>query len=137
MADDGAMSATRLVRSPTLAAAPYAYAACVAPGSTLHFLAGACPLDVEGETVAPGDVTAQTAQALGNVRQALADAGAALTDVVFLRVLVASDRRDDLVQAWQEVRRAFGDHDPPGTLQGVTVLGYPDQLVEVEVVAAT
>ncbi|MEU8182404.1 hypothetical protein AB0B85_13240 [Micromonospora sp. NPDC049044] len=29
-----------------------------------------------------------------------------------------------------------GDHDPPSTLLGVAVLGYTDQLVEVEAVAA-
>ena len=34
------------------------------------------------------------------------------------------------------VRAAFGDHDVPSTLMGVTVLGYPHQLVEVEAVAA-
>jgi hypothetical protein len=34
------------------------------------------------------------------------------------------------------VRDAFGDHDVPSTLLGVTVLGYPDQLVEIEAVAA-
>ena len=37
--------------------------------------------------------------------------------------------------AWQVVRAAFGDHDAPSTLLGVAVLGYPDQLVEVEAVA--
>ncbi|CAA9274384.1 MAG: RidA/YER057c/UK114 superfamily protein [uncultured Arthrobacter sp.] len=30
----------------------------------------------------------------------------------------------------------MGDRDVPGTLLGVTVLGYPDQLVEVEAIAA-
>lgn len=33
------------------------------------------------------------------------------------------------------VRDAFGDHDVPSTLMGVTVLGYHDQLVEIEAVA--
>jgi enamine deaminase RidA (YjgF/YER057c/UK114 family) len=33
------------------------------------------------------------------------------------------------------VHAAFGEHAPPSTLVGVTVLGYPDQLVEVEAVA--
>jgi enamine deaminase RidA (YjgF/YER057c/UK114 family) len=42
----------------------------------------------------------------------------------------------DLGAVWQVVRDAFGDHDPPSTLLGVTVLGYDDQLVEVEAVAA-
>lgn len=34
------------------------------------------------------------------------------------------------------VRDAFGGHDVPSTLMGVTVLGYTDQLVEIEAVAA-
>jgi hypothetical protein len=34
------------------------------------------------------------------------------------------------------VRDAFGAHDVPSTLLGVTVLGYADQLVEIEAVAA-
>ena len=51
-------------------------------------------------------------------------------------VFVASERREDLVTAWQAVREHFGDHDAPSTLVGVAVLGYPDQLVEVEAVAS-
>lgn len=51
-------------------------------------------------------------------------------------MLVASARQEDLVTAWQVVRDAFGDHDVPSTLLGVTVLGYADQLVEIEGVAA-
>ena len=34
-----------------------------------------------------------------------------------------------------EVAAAFGDHDVPSTLLGVTVLGYPEQLVEIEAIA--
>jgi enamine deaminase RidA (YjgF/YER057c/UK114 family) len=51
-------------------------------------------------------------------------------------VYVATTRREDLVTAWNVVRRQFGEHDAPSTLLGVSVLGYPDQLVEVEAVAA-
>jgi hypothetical protein len=50
-------------------------------------------------------------------------------------VYVASARRTDLVAAWEEIRTAFGEHDVPSTLLGVTVLGYTDQLVELEAVA--
>ncbi len=59
-----------------------------------------------------------------------------MTDVACARVLVASSRQADLVAAWEVVRDAFGDHDVPSTLMGVTVLGYDDQLVEIEAVAA-
>ena len=51
-------------------------------------------------------------------------------------VYVASADQSDLGAVWAVVRDAFGDHDPPSTLLGVTVLGYDDQLVEVEAVAA-
>lgn len=51
-------------------------------------------------------------------------------------VYVASDRRDDLVTAWHVVHDRFGEHDAPSTLLGVAVLGYPDQLVEVEAIAS-
>jgi len=58
------------------------------------------------------------------------------TDVVYTRVLVATTVREDLVTAWTVVHDAFGQHEVPSTLHGVTVLGYPDQLVEIEAVAA-
>jgi enamine deaminase RidA (YjgF/YER057c/UK114 family) len=51
-------------------------------------------------------------------------------------VLVASSDRADLVTAWDVVHDAFRTHEAPSTLMGVTVLGYPDQLVEIEAVAA-
>ena len=71
-----------------------------------------------------------------NMTRALAAAGASITDVISTRVLVASSQRTDLVAAWRVVRDAFGTHDVPSTLMGVTVLGYADQLVEVEAIAA-
>jgi enamine deaminase RidA (YjgF/YER057c/UK114 family) len=58
-----------------------------------------------------------------------------LTDVVKTTVYVASTQRQDLVTAWNVYREYMGSHDVPSTLLGVTVLGYPDQLVEVEAVA--
>lgn len=83
-----------------------------------------------------GDVVGQAAVCVENMRVALAASGARLTDVVFVRVLVASTSREDLAAAWELVHEAFGSHEPPGTLQGVTVLGWEEQLVEVEAVAA-
>jgi len=126
-----------LVRAGALTdAAPYAYAALPPSGARLLFTAGACPLDDAGATVAPGDIAAQAEQVMANLRTALAAAGAGLDDVLKTTVYVATDRREDLVAAWDVVRRHFGDHDAPSTLLGVSVLGYPDQLVEVEAVAA-
>jgi enamine deaminase RidA (YjgF/YER057c/UK114 family) len=125
-----------LVRPTSLAAGvPYAYAAAPHGRSLYVFTAGACPLDGAGDVVA-SDLTAQSAQVMDNLGAALRGAGAELYDVVKTTVYVASAVREDLVTAWRVVRDRFGDHDPPSTLLGVTVLGYPGQLVEVEAVAA-
>jgi enamine deaminase RidA (YjgF/YER057c/UK114 family) len=113
---------------------PYAYAAVTDPGR-MAFTAGACPLDADGTTVAVGDVAGQARQVMANLAAALEGAGAGFADVLKTTVYVATTDRDDLVTVWDVVRDAFGDHEPPGTLVGVTVLGRPDQLVEVEAVA--
>nr|WP_255479838.1 RidA family protein [Quadrisphaera sp. RL12-1S] len=124
------------MRSATLAdTVPYAYAAATDRPGRLLFTAGACPLDDECRVVAPGDHVAQAEQVLANLRTVLREAGADLTDVLKTTVYVASDRREVLAQVWEVVARAFGDHDAPSTLLGVSVLGWPDQLVEVEAVA--
>ena len=125
----------KLVRSDSLyKSAPYAYAS-IAPRGSLIFTAGACPLDDKGDVVGAGDVRAQASLAVANLGVALAEAGATLADVLKTTVFVASAERADLVAAWEVVEAAFGDHDAPSTLLGVTVLGYHDQLVEIEAVA--
>ncbi|MGH3250309.1 MAG: RidA family protein [Trebonia sp.] len=124
-----------LIRSSRLfLGAPYAYASAAHPAG-LIFTAGACPLDEHGQVTFPGDFGAQTRQTLGNLRIALEEAGATFADVQ-TTVYVASGDRGDLVTAWDEVAAAFGDHDVPSTLLGVTVLGYSGQLVEIEAIAA-
>jgi enamine deaminase RidA (YjgF/YER057c/UK114 family) len=126
-----------LIRSDELAErAPYAYAAISPLGARLIFTAGACPLDAAGETVAPGDVAAQAEQVMENLKVALRAAGADLNDVLKTTVYVATHEQEDLLTAWEVVRRHFNDHDAPSTLLGVSVLGYRDQLVEVEAVAS-
>jgi enamine deaminase RidA (YjgF/YER057c/UK114 family) len=133
--DQPVSTGIEFVRPPTLAGtAPYAYAAVTDPGRMV-FTAGAGPLDADGATVAVGDVAGQTRQVMDNLTAALEGAGADLTHVLKTTVYVATTDRRDLVAAWDVVRAAFGEHDAPSTLVGVTVLGYPDQLVEVEAVA--
>jgi enamine deaminase RidA (YjgF/YER057c/UK114 family) len=114
---------------------PYAYAAIVPAGGAV-FTAGACPLDADGRVVAPGDLEAQAGQALRNLLAVLEAAGCEPGDVVKTTVFVASTEAGDLLTAWREVERVFGREGPPSTLVGVTVLGWPDQLFEIEAVAA-
>ena len=134
---DGMASSVRLIRSETLSdVAEYAYAATAPKDARYIFLAGSCPLAEDGSTVAVGDYAGQAAACIETMKAALAAAGASIEDVISTRVLVASSRQADLVTAWEVVRDAFGSHDAPSTLLGVTVLGYDDQLVEIEAVAA-
>jgi enamine deaminase RidA (YjgF/YER057c/UK114 family) len=127
----------QLIRAADLyGSVPYAYASVAAvPSDELVFTAGACPLDENGKVVGD-DVQAQARKAVGNLTATLRAAGAGLTDVLKTTIYVASADRADLVAAWDVIRAAFGDHDAPSTLLGVTVLGYPGQLVEIEAIAA-
>ena len=124
----------QLVRPPPVWRRPYAYAS-VAESGALDFTAGACPLDQNEAVVGAGDVRRQAQQVMANLTEALAAAGAALTDVLKTTVYVASGDRRNLLTAWDVVRAAFGEHDAPSTLLGVAILGYRDQLVEVVAVA--
>lgn len=126
----------RLIRGTGLYSAPYAYASvAMAPSNGLIFTAGAGPLDQDGYVTGSGDIEAQTRQAMANLTSTLHAAGADLADVLKTTIYVASTERTDLTAVSDVVRTIFGDHDVPSTLLGVTVLGYPGQLVEIEAVA--
>ncbi|WP_432519162.1 RidA family protein [Kineococcus sp. SYSU DK006] len=127
--------AITFIRPPTLTdQAPYAYAATASAKQAIY-TAGACPLDADGQTVAVGDYVGQARQVMANLVVTLREAGAELTDVVKSTVYVASSQRDDLNAVWDVVHSTFGHHDAPSTLLGVSVLGWPNQLVEVEAIA--
>jgi enamine deaminase RidA (YjgF/YER057c/UK114 family) len=127
--------AVELVRAERLyGGVPYAYASVTPPGAVV-FTAGACPVDENDVIVGAGDVRLQARQAVANLTEALAAAGASLTDVLKTTVYVVSGDPAELTAAWDVVQAAFGDHDAPSTLLGVTALGYAGQLVEVEAVA--
>jgi enamine deaminase RidA (YjgF/YER057c/UK114 family) len=116
------------------AGAPYHYAAVVDAGRMV-FAAGACPIDADG-VVVPGGIQAQAQKAVENLFVALSAAGAAKDDVLKTTVYVASSDQAALVQAWEVIAAAFAPARPPSTLLGVAALGYTDQLVEIEAVAA-
>jgi enamine deaminase RidA (YjgF/YER057c/UK114 family) len=113
--------------------APYEYSATA---GSLVFTAGACPLDEKGVVVAPGDFEAQAAQATENLLAALAAAGAAgPASLLRTTIYVVATERSDLARVWNVVAKRLGR--APSTLLGVSFLGYPDQLVEIEAIATT
>jgi enamine deaminase RidA (YjgF/YER057c/UK114 family) len=111
--------------------APYEYSRIA---NSLVFAAGACPLDEHGAVVAPGDREAQAAQTVDNLLAALAEAGATAESLLKTTVYVVADERADLVRVWDVVSSRLGR--APSTLLGVSFLGYPDQLVEIEAIAS-
>lgn len=115
---------------PLYANAPYDY---LRMEGDFIFTAGACPLDESGQVVAPGDLYAQALRAVENLIAALATAGVDADALLKTTIYVASSDRSDLARVWQAVAPHLGR--APSTLLGVAVLGYPDQLVEIEAVA--
>jgi enamine deaminase RidA (YjgF/YER057c/UK114 family) len=113
---------------------PYEYGA-IAPVGAVLFTAGACPLDPDGNIVGPGDHVLQAGTALRNLISAMARFGARPENLVKTTVYVVGDR-SDLVAVWNVVEAGLAPYRPPSTLLGVSVLGYPGQLVEIEGVAA-
>ena len=120
---------------PELAPTPgYAHVA-VSPAGRLVLTAGAVPLDGAGNVVGPGDVRLQARQTLDNLMRQLAVAGAGGDDVLKTTLYVVSTDLADLVAVWEEVQRS-PLAAAASTLLGVALLGYPEQLVEIEAIAA-
>lgn len=110
---------------------PYDYAASAAG---LLFTAGACPLDADGDVVA-GGLEAQANAAIDNLLAVLARAGSSADRILKTTVYVATGDRDELVRAWAVVEARLQPLRPPSTLLGVSMLGWPGQLFEIEAVA--
>jgi enamine deaminase RidA (YjgF/YER057c/UK114 family) len=115
---------------PLYPGVPYEY---TSTAGGLVFTAGACPLDAEGRTVAPGDLAEQTRCAVDNLLEAVAEAGVTTDDLLKTTIYVVADKQSDLVRAWSIISERIGR--VPSTLLGVSLLGYPDQLVEIEAIA--
>ena len=96
------------------------------------FLAGACPINKDGEVDLINDYTGQIKLCLENLKKVLKECGASLEDVAYTRILVASQNREDLVDVWRVIKDEFDEHNVKSKLMGVTVLGYENQLVEIE-----
>ena len=111
----------------------------VATGSRTVYLSGQVARDSAGEPVGAGDLAAQVEQAYANVATALDAVGGSFGDVAKLTVYVvdwAPEKMGDLMTGAVRVAERLGiDPVRPITLIGVTALGEPDMLVEVEAIA--
>ena len=83
--------------------------------------------------VAPGDFEGQALQTVENLLAALAEHQAGPDALLKTTVSVAGQERADLVRVWDTISPRLGR--APSILIGVSMLGYPDQLVEIEAIA--
>ncbi|MFD0413649.1 RidA family protein [Streptomyces sp. NPDC127108] len=115
----------------------YAHAAVVEAGTRLAFMAGSVPLDAEGNLVGEDDPVLQAQQVIANLDEALRAVGSDLSQVVASTVYVVGDEPGVLARVWDVVRASelLSERPHTSTLLGVTVLGYPGQLVEITVTA--
>jgi enamine deaminase RidA (YjgF/YER057c/UK114 family) len=100
------------------------------------FCAGQASVDLDGNTVAPGDMRAQTEQALDNLEEVLREAGLGLENVVRLDYFVTDMDRyfaEATPVIWARLDAA--GIQPAGTLLGITRLAFPDLLIEIEATA--
>ncbi|WP_329166212.1 RidA family protein [Streptomyces sp. NBC_01717] len=102
------------------------------------FLAGQCPLGRSGTLVGPGDLDAQIDQVAANALAALSTVGARPDQVVRSVIYVVSGNAAILGAAWQRLTRsAVGPaFTTASTLLGIEQLGFPGQLIEVDLTAA-
>lgn len=110
----------------------------IVPAGRLAFLAGQCPLDPDGKLVGAGDHLAQTDQVVANALTVLAAAGATPDRVVRSTIYVVSPDDRVLAAVWQRLNDSplGAAFSTASTLLGVAALGYPGQLVEVDLTAA-
>jgi enamine deaminase RidA (YjgF/YER057c/UK114 family) len=106
--------------------------------TAMVYLAGQCPLDADGRLCGEDNLLEQVDQVLLNLATALTAAGTTPRNVVRTVVYVVTPERDELAAVWvrlrgSELAEAFSS---ASTLLGVTQLGFPGQLVEIEATAA-
>lgn len=125
------------INPPGLHQTPGYHHVTVADAARLVFLAGQCPLDEAGQLVGSDDLRAQVEQVVRNIVTALSCVGATPDDVVRTVIYVVSSNRDELSFVWTILQKSLISSalSTASTLLGVSQLGYPGQLVEIDVTA--
>jgi enamine deaminase RidA (YjgF/YER057c/UK114 family) len=99
------------------------------------YVSGTTGTDPSGKVLAPGDMYAQTAQAIRNIESALKRLGLGLEYVVRTRIYITK------MELWEEAARAhaefFANIHPATSLIEVSRFIDPEMLVEIEAVAVS
>jgi enamine deaminase RidA (YjgF/YER057c/UK114 family) len=120
----------RLISSGSTFEREIGYSRAVVDGDWV-FVSGTTGFDYATMTISD-DVAEQAEQCLRNIERALADAGAALSDVVRVRYILP--RVEDFEPCWPVLRRYFGETRPAATMISAG-LSDPRMKIEIEVTA--
>lgn len=105
-------------------------------GGRLIHCAGQVAWDKDCNLIGGRDVGAQARQALKNLKDVLAAAGATPADVVRLRTYVVNHRPEFLESVGAALAEFYGEAAPAAnTWIGVQSLALPDFLIEIEATA--
>ncbi|MER5771479.1 RidA family protein [Streptomyces sp. NPDC001985] len=126
------------INPPSLHPTPGYHHITLTPPSLTAHLAGQCPLDPSGTLVGENDLGAQIDQVAANALTALRFVDAGPEHVVRSVIYVVSDDPAALAAAWTRLNESViaEAFTSASTLLGVARLGFPGQLVEVDLTAA-
>jgi enamine deaminase RidA (YjgF/YER057c/UK114 family) len=120
----------RLISSGSTFEAEIGYSRAVVDGDWV-FVSGTTGFDYSRMAISP-DLAEQAEQALRNIRTALEEAGARMSDIV--RVTYILPVAADFPQCWPVLRRWFGEIRPAATMLSAG-LADPRMRIEIEVTA--
>ena len=114
----------------------YAHVAQITGGTIIH-VAGQAPFNEKGEVVGKGDLVAQFAQVMRNLKTAVEASGGRPNQYAVLTIYITDlqaywDNKKPLAAAYREV---FGKYFPAITLVEVKRLYNPDCLIEISGIA--
>lgn len=118
--------------------AGYTHVAIAPKGSRTVYVAGQTGCDKEGVVVAKGDHQAQTEQAMTNIRLALEAVGASPEQIVKMTIYAVnfeSELYRPIMLGFKAAREHGAWAKMPMVLIGVSALGDPDALIEVDAIA--
>jgi enamine deaminase RidA (YjgF/YER057c/UK114 family) len=122
--------ARRLISSGSTFEQEIGFSRAVVDGEWI-FVSGTTGFDYADMTISD-DIVEQTEQCFRNIRQALADAGAALDDIVRVTYIVPDGSQ--FKQCWPVLRRYLGSIRPAATMISAG-LADPRMRIEIEVTA--
>lgn len=120
----------RLISSGSHFEAQVGYSRAVVSGDWI-FVSGTTGYEYATMTIAT-DIEQQTRQALRNIEEALAEAGASFADVVRVRYLLPNAA--DFEKTWPVLQEVFGKVRPAATMFEAR-LAAPEMKIEIEVTA--